>query len=63
MEGLISSLNNSKLLMGLAMLLLNVGSKYIEIGMMRPGQTSASGRSWTMVSVAYQQSRILEKAR
>ena len=35
MKQLVASLNNSKLLMGLAMLLLNVGTKYIEIGLSR----------------------------
>jgi hypothetical protein len=32
MQDLLAKINGSKLMMGIAMLLLNVGSKYIEIG-------------------------------
>ncbi len=60
MEGLISSLNNSKLLMGLAMLLLNVGSKYIEIGLSRTQEQAlrnALGRELLIFAVVFTATR------
>ena len=39
-QKIIASLNSSKLLLGLAMLMLNIGSKYIEVSL-SPSQISA----------------------
>ena len=60
MRDLISSLNNSKLLMGLAMLLLNVGSKYIEIGLSRTQEEAlrnALGRELLIFAVVFTATR------
>ncbi len=60
MKQLVASLNNSKLLMGLAMLLLNVGTKYIEIGLSRTQEQAlrnALGRELLIFAVVFTATR------
>ena len=60
MKQLIAAINNSKLLMGLAMLLLNVGTKYIEVGLSRTQEQAlrnALGRELLIFAVVFTATR------
>ena len=60
MRKFIHSLNNSKLLMGLAMLLLNIGTKYIELGLSKTQEQAlryALGRELLIFAVVFTATR------
>jgi hypothetical protein len=60
MKAILAALNESKLLMGLAMLLLNVGTKYIEIGLSKTQEQAlrnALGRELLIFAIVFTATR------